>query len=133
MPRQSRKSPTKKARIASQDESFGVNFVNINLDSEDKAVLQSLEFDSVEVFQELERLAEDGYKISLSIDLNNTGGIAAITGKKGCRVPENEGFCLVSRGPDLRGAVLSMLYKLTNYCPDGVFPAIDAPRDADFS
>jgi hypothetical protein len=116
-----------------QEESYGVEFVSIELSPEDKAHLREWVVPPEELWQELERLADNGYKVSLSVDMANTGGIVAVTGKRGCVPETNENRCLVSRGPTLEGAMLSTLYKLQAYCMDGHFPDAITPRDSDFS
>lgn len=114
-------------------DNYGVDFVNITLSSDDKAHLREWAVSPEEMWLELERLAQNGYKVSVSVDMENTGGIVAITGKRGCVPTTNEGRCLVSRGPDVGGAMLSALYKLQAYCVDGHFPDVIAPNDPDFS
>lgn len=114
-------------------DNYGVDFVNITLSLEDKLHLREWDVPDDELWSEVERIAENGYKLSFSVDLANTGGIVAITGKRGCVPDTNEDRCLVSRGPSVRGAMLATLYKLQAYCPDGHFPDVITPDAADFS
>lgn len=101
---------------------FGVQFVNIYLSQSDTEALALWDIPADEMWAEVERLTENGYKLSLSIDWNNTGAIASLTGTGGCPIEENIGKCLTARGPDVRGAMMCLLYKVSNYCIDGVFP-----------
>lgn len=133
MPRNRKTAPQSKKPRGRYEESYGVDFVNIPLSTEDKVHLQEWSVPPEELWLELERIAENGYKVSVSVDMANTGGIVAITGKSGCVPPTNESRCLVSRGPDVQGAMLASLYKLQAYCIDGHFPDSITPRDADFS
>jgi hypothetical protein len=103
-------------------DNFGVSFVEISLTAGDKEAIRAMDMGEVDLFLNIEELVDNGYKVSLSIDLNNTGGICAVTGKRGCTPETNEGRCLMSRGPDVRWAILSMIYKLQVYCVDGHFP-----------
>lgn len=118
---------------ATVDDKYGVTFVNILLSDNDKAVLRTWQVDETELFAQLERWVEDGYKVSLSIDHHNTGGICSLTGKVGCTVDGNVNRCLVSRGPDMRGAMLATMYKLEAYCPSGEFPTTDVVGRNDFA
>lgn len=112
---------------------FEVEFVNIPINSDDKEAIQGMDISPEQIWLELEEIAQNGYKISLSCDLENTGGIASITGKRGCVPDTNDGKCMVSRGPDITFAVYAMLYKLRTFCVDGHFPSDVAARHSDFS
>lgn len=129
----SKKSSAGNGKPQAKGESYGVSFVEIPLTLEDKHAIEQIEAKDEDLFASLERLADNGYKVSLSIDYNNTGGIVAITGTKGCAVSENVSRCLVSRGPDVRQALICALYKLEIYCPDEVFPFAGALGGSDYS
>lgn len=133
MPRKRKTAPNDLAPKRRHEESYGVEFINIHLTPDDVLHLREWDVEPLEMFLEIERWTGNGYKVSLSVDMENTGGICAITGKRGCNPPENEGRCLVSRGPDVQGAVLSTMYKLQAYCLDGVFPLTQSDGHPDFS
>lgn len=122
MPRRKSKGRAGNARGGVETTRYGVEFVNISLTSGDIEAIQQMELSAEDIYLELERLSENGYKVSLSYDTANNCGISSITGQRGCVPETNEKKCITSRGPDTRSSVLAMLYKLQVYCVDGYFP-----------
>lgn len=119
-------------KLSSEETKYGVEFVNIHLTDDDKQAIRQVDVSDVDLFLELERLVDNGYKVSMSYDLANTGAIVSVTAQKGCSVEANSGKCITSRGPDFRGAIVCSLYKLQTYCLDGVFPLSTTRAESDF-
>lgn len=111
---------------------FGVEFINIRLSDDDKLTLSSWEEPGGDFLMELERLVDNGYKVSFSYDMRNVAWLVSLTGSKACTVEENQGKCMVSRGSSLPKAFNSMMFKLQKYCPDGLFPGSDVRNPSDF-
>ena len=122
MTRSKSKKNAGNARGNVESTKWGVEFVNIRLTEGDIEAIEQLDLSVEDVYLELERLADSGYKVSLSYDTTNNCGIASITGQKGCTPDTNAGKCITSRGPDVRSSCLVMLYKLRVYCVDDYFP-----------
>ena len=95
-----------------------VGFVDLVLTNEEKEHLSSMGFEDypdMRVF--LERVLEDGYKVSLVTDEKHSCVIMTLTGKgEGC---VNAGYSLSARGPDLLGALLVLDFKHRVLCDEG--------------
>lgn len=105
MPAKSKKSDKKP---------WEIEFVAIELTDKEKDHLKSQAWKAEEVLDELERLADDGYKVSLWRDMYNDCAGCTIT----CNVEGNPNHrkCITGRGPDFVGAIASVLYKHYTLC-----------------
>ena len=112
---------------------YGVRFVTLILTQSDKEAIKQWTYSPEEISLELERQIDNGYKISFSYDAHNCCYLVSLTGGKLCLTKENVGACLVSRGGSLQQAFCAMLYKLENYCPEGVSPTMHEPVPGEIS
>lgn len=88
----------------------GTQFVNVRLSTSDKKKVGTWEEAiSFEVIEFIYGVITDGYKISVSADIDRDCVIASITGKAGRGV--NAGCTMTSRGPDIYTALLITGYK----------------------
>lgn len=128
------KKPGGDGKAVSRDSTtdYGVTFVNVYLSDEDKRALSEWEVSQEDLFLWIERQVDNGYKVSMSRDVNNSCFIVALTGKAACNPPENAGLCLMSRGSSLQHALYSAVFKVERYCVDGVFPLTVASKQSDF-
>lgn len=108
-----------------------IEFVNIYLSEEDKRALKLWEVSGEDYLLVLAEWVENGYKVSLSPDFSHDSFIVSITGKE-CTPPENKDRCLSSRGSTLENALASMMFKVQNKCPDGIFPDSTGRSFGDF-
>jgi hypothetical protein len=108
---------------------FGVEFVNIDLSSDQLATIKANIPSDEAIVTELERLALDGYKISFSYDDKHSAFIASITGSKECAVEANRGLCITSRGPSLVAAGAVGLFKHHTVCEGGAWQSVASNED----
>lgn len=109
-----------------------IQFVSINLTVADKDALSAWNLSPDELLSEVNRWVENGYKVSLSPDFDHDSFVVSLTGKE-CTPIENKDRCLSSRGSTLQNALLSMMFKLQRYCPDGIFPDPTGKAYGDFN
>lgn len=129
MPRSKKPVGKGSGTFSGSDSGYGVKFCNISLSDGDKEAVQSIEVTDGDLFLAMEELATDGYKLSMHYDTDNSCGACSLTGQKGCVEEANIGKCVTARGPDVRSAIVCLLYKLRTYCLDGVFPDTpDGPK-----
>lgn len=105
-------------------------FVEVELNAEDKAALRDgwMPMDDFLGYQE--RLIDEGYKVSYSIDEKKSVCIYAVSGKTSpC---PNVGRTMVGRGGSLEQAWRAFAYKFEHYCPDGEFPRDSNSFQEDF-
>lgn len=103
---------------------FGVEFVNIDLATGDvERIKQNMPDDAV-VMAGIERLALDGYKVSISYDDKHSTFIASLTGSKECACVDNRGLCVTSRGPSMAAACAVALFKHHEVCEGGAWRAV---------
>jgi hypothetical protein len=89
-----------------------LGFVDIELSAKDREDLEALVFPGqVDLVAFLVQVIEDGYKFSLSGDVEHSSSIATLTGK--AAACENKGYALSGRGPDPHGAMVVLWYKHT--------------------
>lgn len=112
-----------------QNNQFDIEFVNYELNKEQKEEARRYELDTERAFQLLEELCGDGYKISWKYDERNKCFQASLTSAaKGTTEKQR---CMVSRGPDLYSAIRVSLWK--HYVLfDGDW-ASNAPTDDEWS
>ena len=129
MARSKKSSKAGGAEFSRSDTTYGVVFCNITLTDGDKEAVESIDVTDGDLFLAIEELATDGYKLSVHYDTDNSCGACSLTGQKGCIETANIGKCITARGPDVRGAVICLLYKLRTYCLDGIYPdSQDQPK-----
>jgi len=88
----------------------GTEFINVRLSASDqKKVLAWRESIGYELVEFVHGVITDGYKISISADVDRDCVIASITGKAGRGA--NAGCTMTSRGPDIDTALLITAYK----------------------
>lgn len=91
-----------------------VEFVSIELTELEKSHLKTQAWKPDEVMSELDRLADDGYKVSLWKDkFNDCAGCTITCNAEG---HSNHRKCITGRGPDFIGAIASVLYKHYTLC-----------------
>lgn len=100
--------PVKKSVTPSR-KSLDIEFVNWELTKEQKSDAKRYEISPVELFGALERLIDDGFRISFKFDDYNKCFNCSFTeptrdGAKSCR-------CIVSRGPSIMDAARIACYK----------------------
>jgi hypothetical protein len=101
----------------------GWTFVNVSLTRRDKEALQAWIDDNVDLWSEVLRQVDNGYKISLTWEERSDGFLATMAGRS-C-IPENRNRILSGRGRDPQGAVASVLYKHLHLSYDGIWPGDD--------
>lgn len=88
-----------------------LGFVDIPLSEHDKEALMGWTSEgAVNVADFLVTLMDEGYKFSLSMDVEHHSAIATATGKGD--VCPNKGYALSARGPDALAAIVVLWYKL---------------------
>jgi len=91
------------------NKSVEIEFLNWELSPEEKTAAKAYEIDSNSVFEALERLIDDGYRVSFKRDDFNKCFNVSLTepadnGRKVCR-------CIVSRGPTVLNAARIACFK----------------------
>lgn len=105
-------------------------FVEVELTLEDKQALRDGWRPMDDFLDYQERLIDEGYKVSYSIDEKKSTVIYAVSGKNSpCK---NIGRTMVGRGGSLEQAWLAFAYKFEHYCYDGVFPRDTQSFQEDF-
>lgn len=85
------------------------SWIRCDLTEDHKKHLKSLKFNAAQSLDALERLTEDGYKLSFSRDeKNDCIGVFITAPKEDGQVVQ---LCLSARGPTLTAAMMSVLYK----------------------
>lgn len=102
-------------------------FINIRLTKADADALGKVVLGAGDIENMIAEWAEDGYKFSISIDQKSDGFIASIYGKS-C-IEENRHKILTGRGATFENAVLSLWWKHTKHCDEGIFPGWDEAPD----
>jgi hypothetical protein len=95
-------------------------FVNISLNSADKEALAAADIGADGIWDFIAEQVDNGYKLSFNQDRRSDGYLVTMSGVA-CRT-ENIGKILTGRGSSLENAVISLMYKWSTYCVDGVFP-----------
>lgn len=108
---------------------FGVSFVNIDLAAGDIEQIKRDMPDDASIFASVERLAMDGYKITVSYDDKHTSFVAALTGGKECSNERNRGLCVTSRGPSMAAALAVALFKHFTVCEGGDWQTVSRTED----
>ena len=102
-------------------------YVNIPISEADKETIQSKDCDPVRVLDWIERLAVDGYKVSLSYDANSDCFIVSVTSTRASNGDYNR--CVTSRSNEVGRAWLTALYKFEVLLMGGAIPApLDSPK-----
>lgn len=92
--------------------SYEVEFISYKLSAEDAtAFVEWANRNDKKVFELAERLGADGYKFSLSPDLDNECMLVSMTGTK--HAARNTGLCMTSRADTFLEALLMCIYKHT--------------------
>lgn len=95
-------------------------FVDIPLSPEEREEVQGMADSGVyDVFDLLQGLMEEGYKLSISPHKEGRSAIASLTGRL-VECP-NYGYTLSAWGPNMHGALVSLLYKHFQLCGAGVW------------
>jgi len=121
----------RKAPAKQQAKKLGdFQFSNINLSSEDKRTLGENIPSALEMFEFMLQYVDSAYKFSWALDLKNDRYIASLTGRE----PSSENYqvCLTASGATPENALAALMYKVTVYCPDGVFPTEQMFNQDDF-
>ena len=87
-----------------------VSFVNIRISADEKPAFDSwAEKQAKRVWEMIQSLADSGYKLSISPDLENSCYIATLTGTK--HAVRNKNKAISSRSDDVIEAILLSAYK----------------------
>jgi hypothetical protein len=104
-----------------QDKVVWLGFVEISLTDDDKAALSEMNIADGPLFDFVEEMVGDGYKVSFSEDTAHTCYIASATGQK--LGNPNAGHSLSGRGPSIFGALACLAYKHVTLCKSGEWSA----------
>lgn len=108
-------------------------FANIRLERADKKAVKKAaeDFGDDKLMQWIFEMSDDGYKISVSPDLENSAVVASLTGV----VPdsENAGLTMTQRHSDVRVALLALRYAHESIAKRGPWEEAENDwRDADW-
>lgn len=92
--------------------SWEVVFVKCELDKETKEQAKKWDLKYEATFNGLERLINDGYKLSISRDTYHDATGVFLT--MPTREHAHHGYCLTARGPDILSALKMLVYKHYN-------------------
>jgi hypothetical protein len=84
-------------------------WIRCDLTDEHKKHMKSLKFEPKGALESLERLVEDGFKLTFSRDAKNDCVGAYLTSPK--ESESDPQLCLSARGPTLTSAIMVLLYK----------------------
>lgn len=102
-------------------------FVDIPLSKDDKERLADSVFDASELLEVVEDWLSEGYKVSLSPDVEHGSTIATLTGV-GAHCT-NSGYSLSARGPHAPGALGALAYKHNAIAGRGSWVDVGSSRD----
>ena len=131
MKRDDKGNPTGNIRPISKNEGKPVwqGFCDIILTETDKDRLRGVEFEADDILGALTALVEQGYKVSLTDDVEHGMSIASATGQgQDCA---NRGYTLSARSGSLPKAVMVLWYKHHEVAHDGVWSNVQTARSGD--
>lgn len=108
---------------------FDFQFVKCDLPVETKEMVKKWDEDYTLTIDNLERMIEDGYKISISRDKYNDC-IGAFATHPDQQSPNN-GFCLSARGPSMLNALKVLVYKHFNILQEKWYTEVDQAYERD--
>lgn len=97
------------------------SWCNVSLGERDKDIIKSQPFDAVRVFEFIERLVLDGYKITTSYDTKSDCFLVVVVGRDESRSDYNIGVS--SRHTTAEVAWLTTIYKFDTLFMGGVIPS----------
>lgn len=103
-------------------------FVDMHLTDEDRVALDGyLARIGEDVWEHLETLVLDGYKVSITPVSDKSMVVVTLTGRE--KQNPNFGYSLTGRGPDLLGAMAAVLFKHVVVCEEGVWANLAPSRE----
>jgi len=125
-----RKQPKQAPKKPAQANDWGVTFVNVDLVASDKEKIKSADLTQFDVVTTLQRLVEQGFKVTVAFDDRGGGCIASMTGKA-TALEANRNKCMTARGSDVFMALVVLDYKWTQIMGGEEFMDWLARKDED--
>lgn len=108
------------ARAVPERKAWEVEFVNVELSAQDKALLREQVPSGEDLVAFIVRTTEAGFKVTLSWDNAHDCAIASMTGKD-TALEENRGKCMTARGKEAGMALTALAYKWEVLCGGEIF------------